>query len=212
MSTIRNGKAEYSDEIFNIVAYFTWKLFAVRPISTQEKFYRFFQDDSISQNFFKQCFDYIKVHKNKLSSGVLKDFYGIKQFTDELSHNWYLMDKNLEKQIITMIKYLCSNDNREMQNYFRFQDKSVKSYNLVALISDYILEFKTYLQYPVSFDTFIAWMDVLLEFIQGPNINNQEILIQRNFIELSNLILMMDYNENNPEESKSKGIFQIELD
>ena len=54
-----------------------------------------------------------------------------------------------------------------------------------------------YLYYPVAFDTFIAWIDALFEFVQGPNFENQEILIQRNFVDLSNSILMLEYIETN---------------
>ena len=179
LSTIRYGRNEYSNEVFSITSYFTSNLLTVRPNSTQDKFLRFFQDDSISHNFFKQWYEYLKYHKDKLSSGVLKDFYMQKQFTDELSQNCYTIDINLEKQIVTLLKLFCLKDNTEMQNYLRYQNKSVKSYNLVALICDYTYEFKTYLQYPVAFDIFIAWMDALLEFIQGPNVSNQEILIQK---------------------------------
>ena len=203
LSTIRTGRSEYSNEVYSITAYFTWKLLLIRPKSTQKNFLQFFQDDSISQNFFKQCFEYIKFHKDKLSSGVLKDFYSQKHFTDELSQNWYKVDKNLEKQIVSMLRLFCSNDNLDMQNYMRFQDKSVKSYNLVTLISDYTYEFRKYLQYPVAFDTFISWMDALLEFIQGPNYSNQEILIQRSFVNLSNRILMMEYIETDQIEEKT---------
>jgi hypothetical protein len=57
-----------------------------------------------------------------------------------------------------------------------------------------------HLHYPVAYDTFTYALDALLEFIQGPNILNQEILLTHNFIVIGNAILKLDYHEN---ESKS---------
>ena len=127
-----------------------------------------------------------------------------KHFKDELSHKCYLVDKNLEKQIVSLMKLFSSYDNREMQNYIRFQEESAETYDLVTLIADYAWEFKHHLQYPVAYDTFIACVDALFEFVQGPNYKNQEILIQSKLTDLSNKILMLEFKETNQVEDQNK--------
>lgn len=78
---------------------------------------------------------------------------------------------------------------------------SIKSYNLVVLIADYACEFKDHLHYPVAYDTFITCIDALIEFIQGPNYSNQEILVQRRVVDLCNNILKLEYRETNQDEN-----------
>jgi hypothetical protein len=82
-----------------------------------------------------------------------------------------------------------------MQNYMREQTNSTISYNMVSSLTQYAFEFLDHLQYPVAFDIFHNTLDALGEFVQGPNLENQEILVQHNFIELCNAILNLDYNE-----------------
>lgn len=167
----------------------------MRPKSVQTKFLGFFKTDSTSQHFFKQCHEYIQVHIDKLTKGTLRHFYSRQKYTDELSQTCYLVDKNLEKQVVSLLKNFCLQDNREMQNYIREQTNNTKSFNMIVAISDYASEFLTHLQYPVAFDTFQRTLEALLEFIQGPNMMNQEILIQHNFIEVSNAILKLEYKD-----------------
>ena len=138
LSNLRSSQSEYTNEVFSITTYFLCSLLEIRPESIQEKFLGFFQNDSISQNFFRQCYEFISLHRSKLISGVLKDYYSRLDQADEISQTCYTIDKNLEKQVINLLKLLCIHDNTNMQNYMRFQDKSIKSYNLVVLIADYV--------------------------------------------------------------------------
>ena len=190
----------YINEIFGIISYFIWELLDIRPQSVQEKFMWFFQNHSLSQNFLRQCYEYIEVHKDKLSSNVLHDFYRNKHFKDELSHKWYIIDKNLEKQVVSLLKSLWWEENKEMKDYMRIQENNIKSFNFVALLTNYSKEFQNHLHYPVAFDTFASWIDTLLEFVQGPNYKNLNILIQEKIVEMWNNILMLEYR--NTEENK----------
>ena len=195
LSTCKDDTFTYSNEIFGIASYFCTKLLFMRTKSVQDKFLGFFKNDSTSQHFFKQCSEYIQVHMEKLQKGSLKFYYSQQKYTDELSRTCYLVDKNLEKQVLTLLRLFCANDNREMQNYLRDQTNSTKSYNMVTLVTNYASEFITHLHYPVAFDTFKSAIDALLEFVQGPNRTNQDILIQHHFVDLANAILNLDYNQ-----------------
>ena len=119
LSTHRSNISPYINEIISIVAHFTEKLIEIRPKSIQEKFIGFFQSDLLAQNFFKQCYDLIDFHKNKLSNHILDEFYKRKQSKFEISSKWYLIYSNLEKHIINMLKLLWSHDNDKIKNYIR---------------------------------------------------------------------------------------------
>ena len=151
-----------------------------------------------------RCNDYLKLHMNKLNRNTLKDFYSRHEYTDDLSKTCYLIDKNLEKQVVTLLKNFCLQGNREMQDYLREQKYNSKSYNMVLTTTDYASEFLTHLQYPVALDTFVETLSALHELIQGPDNSNQEILIQHNFIEDANEILQLNYTEDEKMKKKSK--------
>jgi hypothetical protein len=132
---------------------------------------------------------------DKLSKGTLKPFYSRHKYTDELSDKCYLIDKNLEKQVVSMFKNFCSMDNTEMQDYIREQPNNNKSYNMVEIMTDYTQKFMDHLHFPIAYDTFLRTIEALLEFIQGPNVENQEILIERDFVDVGNNILKLDYRD-----------------
>jgi hypothetical protein len=167
----------------------------MRPESVQKKFFGFFKTDSTSEHFFKQCHEYILVHMEKLKKGILKPFYSRHKYTDEMSEVCYFIDKNLEKQVVSLFKNFCSMDNTDMQNYIREQDTNSKSYNMVEIITDYSHTFLDHLHYPVAYDTFQRTLETLLEMIQGPNRENQEIIIQRDFVSVGDAILKLDYRD-----------------
>jgi hypothetical protein len=196
LSTSKDDTFCYSNEIFNITSYFCNKLLALRPASVQNKFLGFFKTDSTSEHFFKQCYEYIMVHIDKLSKGTLKHHYNRQKYTDELSDKCYMIDKNLEKQVVSLFMNFCLQGNFEMQEYIREQTNNTKSYNLVIAITSYANRFLSHLEYPVAYDTFHRTIECLLELIQGPNDKNQEIVIQHKFLELTNKVLEMDYKEN----------------
>ena len=143
----------------------------------------------------------------KLQKDSLRSYYSQQKYTDELSRTCYLVDKNLEKQVLTLLRLFCSNDNREMQDYLREQTNSTVSYNMVTLVTNYSSKFITHLNYPVAFDTFKSALDALLEFVQGPNRINQDILMQHHFVDLANAILNLEYNQ---EEIDTFGRSEIE--
>ena len=106
-----------------------------------------------------------------------------------------MIDKNLEKQVVSLFMNFCVQGNYEMQEYTRDQVNNTKSYNMVVALTNYAYKFLNHLQYPVAYDTFHRTVESLLELIQGPNILNQEIVIHHKFIELANKVLEMEYKE-----------------
>jgi hypothetical protein len=136
------------------------------------------------------------VHIGKLNKDTLRHYYIRHEYTDELSEKCFMIDKNLEKQLVSLFMNFCIQGNFEMQEYFREQTNNTKSYNMVVAITTYANSFLNHLQYPVAYDTFHRTIECLLELIQGPNILNQEIAIQHNFIEIASKILKLNYRDN----------------
>lgn len=193
----------YSTEVFSVTLYFMNKILLSTPETIQAKFLTFFENDTSSENFFSQCHNFISIHLDKLEKGILIEEYMGKKYTDEISSKSYFIDKNLEKQIVSMTSLLCCKTNYEMQEYMRNQSKNSKSYNMVKLMVDYARTFLTHLNFPIAFDTFQFTLYALLEFITGKNRKNQEILNQENFILIANKILDLDYHhDENSEEAK----------
>ena len=96
----------YSTEVFGMTLYFVNKIMIMTPETMQKKFYEFFKNDTSSENFFKQCHDFISIHLDKLDKGMINEQYLGKKHTDELTQYSYLIDKNLEKQIVSAMSLL----------------------------------------------------------------------------------------------------------
>lgn len=72
-----------------------------------------------------------------------------------------------------------------MQNFLRRQHTNVRSFNLVSVIASNLNEYLSKLHYPIAFDEFIECVLALTEFVQGPNVENQSILVDNEFVEIA---------------------------
>jgi hypothetical protein len=191
-----DDKNPFREELFMIITYFLNKLLTVRTTSVQLKFKGIFLNDSGCQNFFSKINQYLKILTQKVNNGTLMKFYARQNYTDELSPKSYYVDKNLEKQIIDFIKLLCKNGNTFFQNYMKKQINNSRTFNMIAIVNTFSKELLTHLKYPVAFDTFTSTLSCLLEFIQGPNQTNQNILIYNDFVsEVARDILVLKYHD-----------------
>jgi len=82
----------------------------------------------------------------------------------------------------------------DLQNYIRYQSNSYHSYDILSDISDLL---DTYLQTKINnwFGTMLQCFDTLIEFIQGPCVDNQTATIQSSFLDLANALLSIDERE-----------------
>lgn len=195
LTSLSNEEFAYSHNVFNITCRFLSNLLKLRPESLQTRFIEFFNNDQGSQNLFSQCNSIIEQHMNVLKKGTMRSFYSYVIYTDHLSMNSYIIDDNLEKQVLILVRLLCSNNNKEMQSIMRDQQFNPKSYDLVTTISKYVSEFKTYLNFKITYDVFQTALDTLSQLVQGPNTANQDIVLQNHFVELSCAILRLDYRD-----------------
>ena len=65
----------------------------------------------------------------------------------------------------------------------------------MKLIATNVKSFTHKLYYPVAFDSFLECLKLLAAFIQGPNEENQQILVDGEFVELAHEILLMEYTD-----------------
>ena len=107
------------DKILAIVLHFTNNLLEARPRSIQDKFLLFLKTSVNSQNFFKKCHKFLKMHQSKVSTGLLDRFFDKQVKTNNLTTRAYLMDVNLEKQIVQLFRNLCANGNIEIKDFVR---------------------------------------------------------------------------------------------
>lgn len=92
-----------------------------------------------------------------------------------------------------------------MQNYLRTQHNNTRSFNIVKLINEILSVLTDHLHFPIVYEIFNASLKCLFEFIQGPNRENQLVIIMSDFVSLANDILMMDFhNDLNNEEGEEK--------
>ena len=162
----------------------------------QKKFQGLFINNTGCQSFFNKLDKYIKIYSDKISKGHLTSFFKDQKYTDELSPKSYYVDKNLEKQIVDFLRLLCKNDNTFMQNYIKKQHNNSRSSNLVISVISFTKVLMNNLHYPVGFDTFSSCLMCLLEFIQGPNKTNQNLLIINDFVpDVAKIILSMRYRD-----------------
>lgn len=185
--------------------YFLNKTMILSTTSIQKKFNDFFMNDSSSENFFFQCHKFISIHLDKLEKGILNDQYSNRKHTDDLFNESYMFDKNLEKQIMQALSFLCLKANTQMQDYMRVQYLNSKSYNMVKIVISYTKTFLSYLNYPICYDIFQYCLAALNEFQSAGNMKNIDILVQNNVIAICNSVLNLDYHEDeNSEEAQLK--------
>lgn len=139
---IASDKTEcaFKDEILMAAIYFTNHLIIVSKESLQERFRKLFISDEESQNFFNQTYNYINYYFRQTKRGLLEDYYKTHKWPDELARKCFVIDKNIEKQILIMWRLLCSNGNVWMANFFRKQDSNniSRPKNIIWLIADRI--------------------------------------------------------------------------
>jgi len=93
----------------------------------------------------------------------------------------FIHDSSNELDIIALkfLQLLCENHNDNLQNYLRYQPNFKKGYDLVSATNNYlhVLFFNYDKSDSNSFISLIKCFDLLIEFVQGPCMNNQVLLI-----------------------------------
>ena len=76
-----------------------------------------------------------------------------------------------------------------MQNFLRKQHSNSVSYDQIAITIKYIEAMLPHLHYPIIYDTTRQCLLFLTEVIQGPNLENQEHIINLDFVQTAVRIL-----------------------
>ena len=94
--------------------------------------------------------------------------------------------------MLKLIQRLCENHNSKLQNYLKYQDRSINNYNIIEAIV-FLLQ-KLFIEgkfYTVQF----FCIDTLTEMIQGPCESNQKEMISSKFLEFAVVVLKSDENK-----------------
>lgn len=104
--------------------------------------------------------------------------------------------------ILSFLKLLCENHNTLLQNYLRYQEKSLSSYNFISKTLN-LLESLIKSRLIIGFKPISLSLDLLTEMCQGPCPNNQKFLTDSKFIEIISSLLSID------ESSEDLSLFRV---
>ena len=90
------------------------------------------------------------------------------------------------------MRLLASNGNTEMQNFIRKQHTNSRSFDMISLIVKYVEVLLAYQHFPIIYDTTRQCLLMLMEMIQGPNLENQAHIINCDFVNIAVRILRVN--------------------
>ena len=97
-------------------------------------------------------------------------------------------ESNLDSKILQFLQLLCENHNRKLQLYLHSQSNFRKSYDLVSHTQHYLTVLFNHFE-PFLFEPLVKCFDLLIEFTQGPCLENQLALINSKLLITINDIL-----------------------
>jgi hypothetical protein len=146
---------------------------------TQEAFYKNFTKIGEYELIFKFVYnliyekmDLIITNKTNIIRAKMKKFKHVREIfflNDALS-------SQLDALILEFLQLLCENHNKKLQNFLRYQENFRKVYDLVSLTNIYLQSLFNNFE-KQFFESLVKCFDLLIEFIQGPCLENQVALI-----------------------------------
>jgi hypothetical protein len=92
----------------------------------------------------------------------------------------------------------------------RRQHTNVKNYNIVALITSKMGDLIKKISNIVPYDIFTECVKALTELVDGPNLENQQILVDNEFVELAEQLLDLTYHRLKGGEKEGKGLARLD--
>jgi hypothetical protein len=91
--------------------------------------------------------------------------------------------------IMRFFQLFTEGHNNDLQKYLRFQHNAKRSYDMISLAIELS---KTCFDHACvnNFDNIMATIDTLIEFVQGPCVENQHTIVESKYLEYVNEILM----------------------
>jgi hypothetical protein len=146
---------------------------------TQEAFFKNFTKIDENELIFKFIYnliyekmDLIITNKTNIIRAKMKKFKHVREIfflNDSLS-------SQLDALILEFLQLLCENHNKKLQNFLRYQENFRKVYDLVSLTNIYLQSLFNNFE-KQFFESLVNCFDLLIEFIQGPSLENQVALI-----------------------------------
>ncbi|CAG9323264.1 unnamed protein product [Blepharisma stoltei] len=152
----------------------------------QAEIYKFFANNPTSENLFKRMHTELIDRIETITNGPppLASKKAV-----------YKEDRDIIKLILRLLQLFCENHNSKLQVYLRFQTHSMNSYDMINDVT-FLLESLMKKMHINYFLEISQCFDTLTEFIQGPCKNNQEYIIDGQFVEIaSNLLAIDEYKD-----------------
>lgn len=173
-------------ELFKTLINFAIQLLDGGNITVQAEFYKFFANFPNSEVFFERIHKLILDRIEIVANGPAPVYVKEPVYKD---------NHDMTKLILRLMQLFCENHNDKLQIYIRYQAHSRNSYDIirdVIFLLDSLMR-KMHLNYFLEIS---QCFDTLTEFIQGPCKENQENIIDGQFVEIaSNLLALDEYRD-----------------
>ena len=157
--------------------------------NSQEAFYSIFTMRNKYELVFSFMLDTVSSKMNYILSNkskILKHKKRKISFENKIFFN--NNESNLDSKILQFLQLLCENHNRKLQLYLHSQSNFRKSYDLVSHTQHYLTVLFNHFE-PFLFEPLVKCFDLLIEFTQGPCLENQLALINSKLLITINDIL-----------------------
>lgn len=158
-------------------------------LNSQEAFFNMFTMKNKFEPVFNFMLDLISNKMNYILSNKSKILRHKKKkisFENKIFFN--NSELSLDSKILQFLQLLCENHNRKLQLFLHSQTNFRKSYDLVSQTQHYLTILFNHFE-PFLFEPLMKCFDLLIEFIQGPCLENQLALINSKLLITINDIL-----------------------
>jgi len=206
-----NSKNDNQEEINDILPYIfdNFNLILKRGSNIIQKiFYKNFTNSLENEIAFKYIYQLIQ---EKISNLISYKTYIIRlnklKIKKKLRFKFLKtnFERNLDSRVLRFLQLLCENHNSLLQNYLGYQFNFRKSYNLISITNQYLQQLY-HNKEGYTFSAVMKCLDCLVEFIQGPCLENQNVLMNSKLISTISEILdsFISEEECDKEEQKTK--------
>ena len=179
---------EIKEMLPNIFSMFC-KILKKGNLNSQESFYNMFTMKNKFEPVFNFMLELISNKMNYILSNKSKIIRHKKKkisFENKIFFN--NAELNLDSKILQFLQLLCENHNRKLQLFLHSQTNFRKSYDLVSQTQHYLTILFNHFE-PFLFEPLMKCFDLLIEFIQGPCLENQIAIINSKLLITMNDIL-----------------------
>lgn len=186
LTIFSDQRFEMDPDLFKVFLNLGINLLNKGNLKVQETIYNYFISYPRSEVLFERFY-----HLINLQIKLLKN-----EDTAGDSYNLDISDHKFTENVMKFLQLLAEGHNLNLQKYLKNQTMSIISYDMISLTVEFLkaLYLKNDRQY---FESLENTLDMLIEFVQGPCLENQLTIIESEFLDLANQILSLRIMDKN---------------